>query len=181
MIKGTVKGQGSPTYYPYPYPQVPLPITLKGYPYPCYCLDLSGPLLSPFPANLAGEGGRLTLISADQNSALADQNMWGRVKTSLLPSYHCSSSLWLLLQTTTMVAIINVPHCCVELAGACLVAVAHGMVLQHCFCCSWCCPCVPWWLCADESCLLKVVAAGGGGEVRLALLMLAWSWEMVPL
>ena len=86
-----------------------------------------------------------------------------------------------------MVAIINVPHCCVELAGACLVAMAHGMVLQHCFCCSWCCPCVPWWLWADESwLLLKVVVAGGGGEVRLALLMLAllmlaWSWEMVPL
>ena len=39
IIRGTVKGQGSPTYYPYPYPQVPLPITLKGYPYPCYCLD----------------------------------------------------------------------------------------------------------------------------------------------
>ena len=44
--------------------------------------DLSGPLLSPFPANLAGEGGKLTLISADQKSALADQNMWGRDKTS---------------------------------------------------------------------------------------------------
>ena len=39
MIKGTVKGQGSLTYYSYPYPQVPLPITLKGYPYPCYCLN----------------------------------------------------------------------------------------------------------------------------------------------
>ena len=39
MIRGTVKGQGSLTYYPYPYPQVPLPITLKGYPYPCFCLD----------------------------------------------------------------------------------------------------------------------------------------------
>ena len=38
IIKGTVKGQRSLTYYPYPYPQVPLPITLKGYPYPCYCL-----------------------------------------------------------------------------------------------------------------------------------------------
>ena len=37
--------------------------------------DLSGPSLSPFPANLAGEGGKLTLISADQN-------MWGRDKTS---------------------------------------------------------------------------------------------------
>ena len=35
--------------------------------------DLSGPLLSPIPANLAGEGGKLTLISADQNCALADQ------------------------------------------------------------------------------------------------------------
>ena len=35
--------------------------------------DLSGPSLSPFPANLAGEGGKLTLISADQKSALADQ------------------------------------------------------------------------------------------------------------
>ena len=35
--------------------------------------DLSGPLLSPFPANLAGEGGKLTLISTDQKSALADQ------------------------------------------------------------------------------------------------------------
>ena len=35
--------------------------------------DLSGPLLSPFPANLAGEGRKLTLISADQESALADQ------------------------------------------------------------------------------------------------------------
>ena len=42
IIKGTVKGQGSLTYYPYPYPQVPLPITLKGYPYPCYCLCGSG-------------------------------------------------------------------------------------------------------------------------------------------
>ena len=41
IIKGTVKGQGSLTYYPYPYPQVPLPITLKGYPYPCYCLLVS--------------------------------------------------------------------------------------------------------------------------------------------
>ena len=40
MIKGTVKGQGSLTYYSYPYPQVPLPITLKGYPYPCYCLEV---------------------------------------------------------------------------------------------------------------------------------------------
>ena len=40
IIKGTVKGQGSLTYYPYPYPQVPLPITLKGYPYPCYCLGI---------------------------------------------------------------------------------------------------------------------------------------------
>ena len=39
MIKGTVKGQGSLTYYPYPYPQGPLPIILKGYPYPCYCLS----------------------------------------------------------------------------------------------------------------------------------------------
>ena len=38
VIKGTVKGQGSLTYYSYPYPQVPLPITLKGYPYPCYFL-----------------------------------------------------------------------------------------------------------------------------------------------
>ena len=38
IIKGTVKGQGSLTYYPYPYPQVPLLLTLKGYPYPCYCL-----------------------------------------------------------------------------------------------------------------------------------------------
>ena len=38
IIKGSVKGQGSLTYYPYPYPQVPLPITLKGYPYPRYCL-----------------------------------------------------------------------------------------------------------------------------------------------
>ena len=38
--------------------------------------DLSGPSLSPFPANLAGERGKLTLISADQN-------MWGRVKTSV--------------------------------------------------------------------------------------------------
>ena len=28
IIKGTVKGQGSLTYYPYPHPQVPLPITL---------------------------------------------------------------------------------------------------------------------------------------------------------
>ena len=88
--------------------------------------------------------------------------------------------------TTTTVAIVNVPHCCVELAGACLVAMAHGMVLQHFFCCSWYCPCVPWWLWADESWLSKVVVAGGGGEVRLALLMLAllmlaWSWEMVPL
>ena len=36
--------------------------------------DLSGPSLSPFPANLAGEGGKLTLISADQKSALADQH-----------------------------------------------------------------------------------------------------------
>ena len=44
--------------------------------------DLSEPLLSPFPANLAGEGWKLTLISADQKSALADQNMWGRDKTS---------------------------------------------------------------------------------------------------
>ena len=35
--------------------------------------DLSGPLLSPFPANLAGERGKLTLISTDQNWALADQ------------------------------------------------------------------------------------------------------------
>ena len=41
-------------------------------------------MLSPFPAKLAGERGKLTLISADQNSALADQNMWGRVKTSIL-------------------------------------------------------------------------------------------------
>ena len=32
--------------------------------------DLSGPLLSPFPANLAGEGVMLMLISTDQN-------MWG--------------------------------------------------------------------------------------------------------
>ena len=36
--------------------------------------DLSGPLLSPFPANLAGERGKLTLIRADQNCALADQH-----------------------------------------------------------------------------------------------------------
>ena len=41
MMKGTVKGQGSLTYYPYPYPQAPLPITLKCYPYPCYCLDVN--------------------------------------------------------------------------------------------------------------------------------------------
>ena len=38
------------------------------------CSDLSGPLLSLFPANLAGEGAKLTLISTDQN-------IWGRVKT----------------------------------------------------------------------------------------------------
>ena len=36
--------------------------------------DLSGPLLNPFPANLAEEGGKLTLISTDQKSALADQH-----------------------------------------------------------------------------------------------------------
>ena len=46
ITKGTVKGQGSLTYYPYPYPQVPLPITLKGYPYPCYCLYIP-PTITP--------------------------------------------------------------------------------------------------------------------------------------
>ena len=35
--------------------------------------DLSGPSLSPFSANLAGERGKLTLISTYQNSTLADQ------------------------------------------------------------------------------------------------------------
>ena len=38
IIKGTVKGQGSLTYYPYPYPQVPLPLLLPIFKSSCIML-----------------------------------------------------------------------------------------------------------------------------------------------
>ena len=54
--------------------------------------DLSGPLLSPFPANLAGERGKLTLISTDQNWALADQRWSEHVGESKDLEEVCGSS-----------------------------------------------------------------------------------------